>query len=52
MKYKIRKDFEYGSVSDPQKMVAGNVFEADTLEEATPERLAKWVEMGWVEAVE
>ena len=33
-------------------MIAGNIFESDTLDEATPERLVKWLEMGWIKAVE
>ena len=47
MKLKILKDFRYGSISDPERMIAGNVVDVDE----SPERIAKWVEMGWVEVV-
>ena len=52
MKLKIIKNFRVGSVSDPKRMIAGNTIVAETCDEATPERIAKWVEMGWVEVVE
>ena len=32
--------------------IGGNVVESESMGEATPERIAKWVEMGWVEVVE
>ena len=47
MKLKILKDFRYGSISDPERMIAGNVVDVDE----SPERIAKWVEMGGVEVV-
>lgn len=47
MKLKILKDFRYGSISDPERMIAGNVVDIDVPEK----RLAKWLEMGWVEVV-
>lgn len=52
MKLKILKSFRVGSVSDPQRMIAGNVVESDTIDEATQDRIEKWIEMGWVEKVE
>ena len=52
MKLKILKNFRVGSISDPKRMVAGNVVDVSDMVEATPERIAKWVEMGWVEVVE
>ena len=48
MKLKILKSFMVGSVSDPKRMIAGNTVECD----ASPERIEKWIEMGWVEKVE
>ena len=48
MKLKTLKNFRVGSVSDPKRMIAGNVVDVDE----SPERIAKWVEMGWVEVVE
>jgi hypothetical protein len=38
MRIKIMRDFHYGSVSDPQKMIAGNTVEVP--------------ELGWVEIQE
>jgi hypothetical protein len=48
MKIKILKNFRYGSVSDPERMIAGNTVDMDVPEE----RLKKWLEMKWVELVE
>ena len=48
VRLKILKDFRYGSISDPDRMIAGNVVEMDVAEK----RLAKWLEMRWVEVVE
>ena len=48
MKLKILKNFRVGSISDPKRMIAGNTVECD----ASPERIAKWVKMGWVVVVE
>ena len=52
MKLKILRDFRVGSISDPKRMVAGNVVDASDMIEATPERIEKWVKMGWVKVVE
>ena len=52
MKLKILKNFRVGSVSDPKRMIAGNVVESESMGEATPERIAKWVKMGWVKVME
>ena len=48
VRLKILKNFRYGSISDPQRMIAGNTVEMDVAEK----RLAKWLEMKWVEKVE
>ena len=45
---KILKSFSYGSISDPTKMVAGNIVSMDV----KPDRLKKWVEMRWVKVME
>ena len=50
MKLKILRDFRVGSVSDPKRMIAGNVI--TDMPEATPERIEKWVKMGWVKVME
>lgn len=51
MKLAILKNFRVGSVSDPMRMIAGNVIESDTCDEATPERIEKWIGMKWVKVV-
>ncbi|HRY62905.1 MAG TPA: hypothetical protein P5056_04020 [Candidatus Paceibacterota bacterium] len=51
MKLKILKNFRVGSVSDPKRMIKGNVIESDSITEFTPERIEKWIKMGWVEKV-
>ena len=48
VRLRILKSFKYGSISDPQKMIAGNTVEMEVNEK----RLAKWIEIKWVEVVE
>lgn len=48
MKYIILRNFNFGDPSNPTRMRAGNTFESDTLDGATPERLAKWVGLKWI----
>jgi hypothetical protein len=49
MKIKILKGFKYGSVSDPQSMIAGNTQEVPSgISEKT---LGQWISMKWVEKV-
>jgi len=50
MKIRILKNFSYGSVSDPQKMLAGNVQEVPS--GVSESFIETWLEMGWVEKVE
>jgi hypothetical protein len=52
MKLRILKDFNYGSVSDPQKMLAGNVVESNSVDGMTEEKIAHMKAMKWVEEVE
>ena len=51
MKLKILQTFNYGSVSDPQKAIAGNTMESDTMDVAAWQIVA-WMQEKWVEAVE
>ena len=48
MKYKLIKDFNYGSPSYPQSFKAGNVKDLKNTPDST---LQSWVKMEWVEAV-
>ena len=48
MKLKILKNFRVGSISDPERMIAGNVVDVAVSEK----RLEKWIEMRWVEKVD
>jgi len=49
MKLKILKNFGFGSVSNPKRMIAGNIVESDSVTEFTPERIEQWIKMRWVE---
>jgi hypothetical protein len=49
LKIKILKSFSYGSVSDPQRMVAGNT--QDVPDGVSEQTLDTWLKMGWVEWV-
>jgi hypothetical protein len=49
MKAKILKGFKYGSVSDPQKMTAGNIVDMSSFSESN---IKKWIELKWIEIVE
>lgn len=49
MKIKILQSFKYGSVSDPQRMVAGNTQEVP--EGVSEHTLNEWLRQGWVEWV-
>jgi len=49
MKAKILKGFKYGSVSDPQKMTAGNIVDMSSFSESN---VKKWIELKWIEVVE
>jgi hypothetical protein len=51
MQLRILQDFHYGSVSDPQKAIAGNTMESDTMD-VTAWQIEKWIRLGWAEAVE
>lgn len=46
MKIKILKDFKYGSVSDPQRMVTGNIQAVP--DDVSSDTLAEWMKLGWV----
>ena len=48
VRLRILKDFRYGSISDPDRMIAGNVVDVAVSEK----RLEKWIEMRWVEKVD
>jgi hypothetical protein len=50
MKIKILEDFQYGSVSDPTKMVAGNTQEAP--KDVTIVQLNEWQKRGWIEIID
>jgi hypothetical protein len=50
MKIKILKDFKYGSVSDPQSMIKGNIQEVP--DGVGEKMLGQWISMKWVEMVE
>lgn len=50
MKIKVLKNFRHGSVSDPQRMIAGNVTEVPA--DVPAKTVAMWVELGWAEVVE
>ena len=47
-KFKVLKSFNYGSVSDPKKMTAGNIMSA---EKFTEKQVKKWLELKWIEMV-
>lgn len=49
MKIKVLKSFSYGSVSDPQKMQAGNTQNVPS--DASENMLNEWLRLGWVEWV-
>ncbi|MBN1234538.1 MAG: hypothetical protein JW999_00635 [Methanotrichaceae archaeon] len=49
MKAKILKSFSYGSVSDPQKLTAGNIMDMSKFSE---KKIKKWIELKWIEIVE
>lgn len=49
MKIKILKTFSYGSVSDPTKIIAGNIQEVPS--DVSERRLQAWIKMKWVEEV-
>ncbi|MCK9570251.1 hypothetical protein M0R72_15000 [Candidatus Pacearchaeota archaeon] len=51
MKLKILKSFNFGSVSDPQRMTAGNIVESSTIDGATDEMIEKWIGLRWVAPV-
>ncbi len=51
MKLKILKSFNYGSVSDPKHMTAGNIVESSTIDGATEEMVEEWIAMRWVEVI-
>jgi hypothetical protein len=51
MQLKILKSFNYGSVSDPQKMTAGNTVETGTMNVA-PWMIEQWIRHGWAEVIE
>jgi len=51
MKLKILKSFNFGSVSDPQRMTKGNIVESSTIDGANDEMIEKWIAMRWVEVV-
>jgi hypothetical protein len=50
MKLRIKKDFQWGSVSDPQRLLGGWVIETSTIS-ATEEMVREWIKMGWAEVV-
>lgn len=47
MKYKILQTFRVSGESQ----IAGNTFESDSCDWATPARLKKWLAMEWIVAV-
>jgi hypothetical protein len=49
MKAKILRSFNYGSVSDPKRMTAGNIVDMSSFSEAN---IKKWIELKWIELVE
>jgi hypothetical protein len=49
MKAKILKSFNYGDVSDPQRMTAGNIVDMSKFSES---QIKKWRELKWIEVVE
>jgi hypothetical protein len=51
MQLKILKSFNYGSVSDPQKAIAGNTMESDTMEVAAWQ-IEKWIRLGWAVGID
>lgn len=45
----VLKDFEYGDVSDPKRMRAGNIQAVP--DDVSPMQLARWVRAGFVRMV-
>ena len=48
MKAKILKSFNYGDVSDPQRMIAGNIVDMSNFSDS---KIKKWIELKWIEVV-
>ena len=46
--FKVLKPFNYGSVSDPQPMIAGNIMECKDFDK---ELLRQWKALGWIEVI-
>jgi hypothetical protein len=51
MKLEILKNFRVGDPAAPHRMRAGNVVESDSIDEATPELVEKWLGLKWVKVV-
>lgn len=46
--FKVIKDFNYGSISDPQRMIAGNIMDCKDFDIGD---LRQWKALGWIEVI-
>ena len=47
-KFKTLKSFNYGSVSNPKKLTAGNIMSAEKFSE---KQINQWLKLGWIEMI-